>query len=209
MLGKVVLKLVEIPAYMFGTICDFLEKLGGDDGRQWFAEFKNFLRKQPCWTEVAVESMLRLLSGGENLTIDATDGQEILAEAGDVFVSIDGDFKNWGADEKSCATEEVPVDVYEIAKDGTFAQLFGSLNADVRKLCLTQAQIMGFVKKHRNQLRTEGYGNFFLFESNSEVFVATVGVFSGGRLDVRVDRFDDSYVWRAGYRHRVVVPQLA
>jgi hypothetical protein len=36
-----------------------------------------------------------------------------------------------------------------------------------------------------------------------------VGFGAYGRLEVLVHRFSIGYVWRAEYRHRIVVPQLA
>ena len=152
---------------------------------------------------------LKLISGNELLMLDATDGTEILADASDVFVYIDSDFRNWNADEKGPATDAAPVRVYEMIRDGTHAQMFGSLSSDVRKQCLTQAQIKGFIKKYRKWLRKDGYVTLFLFESRGHFFVASVDVRSRGRLYVYVGRFENDYVWLAGYRHRLVVPQLA
>ena len=152
---------------------------------------------------------LELISVNEQLILDECDGTEILVDASDVFAYIDPDLRNWNADEKGPATDAAPVRVYEMTKDGTYAQMFGSLSSDARKLCLTQAQIKGFVKKYRNWLRKDGYATFFLFESNGEFFVAHVRVGSGGKLEVRVRRFRGSRVWRAGRRDRVVALQLA
>ncbi|MDP2736466.1 MAG: hypothetical protein Q8O59_01620 [bacterium] len=158
----------------------------------------------------AQSQFLKLISGGVSLTVDAVDGTEILADAKDVFPGgIDSDFKNWGADEPGQLTAKTPVEVHEMKKDATFSQMFGELNSDVRKLCLTQHQIKNFVKKHRNWLRTDGYATFFLFESNGNFFVAYVYFRSSGGLFVLVYQFEISYVWNAERRHRVVVPQLA
>lgn len=154
----------------------------------------------------AKSDFLKLIS---SLILDATDGSEILAEANDVFAFIDSDFKNWGADEKGPEIGETPVRVHEMVQNCTFSQMFGSLSSDVRKLCFTQAQIKGFVKKFRRWLRTDGYATLFLFESHDQFFVAFVYVRSDAKLHVFVARFGDSYVWYAECRRRVVVPQLA
>ncbi len=209
MLGALIRKIVDLPLEMLGVICDLVEKLSGEAGQKWFAELKKFLRKENCWIDVVVETILNLISGNESLILGAVDGTETLADAKDVFAFIDPDFKNWGADEKGSATEETTVDVYEMTKDATFSQMFGELNSDVSKLCLTQHQIKNFVKKHRGWLRTEGYATFFLFKSNDNFFVAYVLFCSGGSLSVYVGRFGRSGVWDAGSRRRVVVPQLA
>ena len=151
----------------------------------------------------------KLISGNESLVLNSVDGKEILADAKDLFMYIDSDFKNYGADEKGLATGEIFVHVYGMTKDATFSQMFNSLSSDVKKLCLTQAQIKGFVKKYRHWLRADGYATFFLFESNSQLFVANVHVRSDGGLEVNVRRFEYSLVWRAECCLRVVVPQLA
>ena len=140
--------------------------------------------------------------------LDALDGKETLATAKEVFPSgIDGDFKNWDTNKPGIATKEQAVDVHELVKDGTFAQMFGSLGTDLDKLYLTQAQIKNFCKKHPNWLRKDGYATFFLFKVEDQFFVADVRVVSDG-LFVSVDRFEDGRVWGAGRSHRMVVPQL-
>ncbi len=152
---------------------------------------------------------LKLISGSESLVLAPLDGKEILADARDMFVYVDSDFRNYDADEKGSATKNTLVLVYEMTKDATFSQIFGSLSGDLEKICLTQAQIKNFVRKYRNWLRTNGYATFFLFKSHGNFFVAGVVVFSVGRLYVYVYRFEDSDLWDVEFRRRVVVPQLA
>lgn len=155
------------------------------------------------------DTILRLISGGESIVIDACDGSETIANAKDTFKSgIDSDFKNWGTNKPGQATEDTAVQVHEMVKDATFAQMFGSLGTDLDKLCLTQHQIKKFCKKHANWLRTDGYGTFFLFKVEDQYFVVGVGVVSDG-LGVDVDRLEYDRVWHGEYRHRVVSPQLA
>ena len=169
-----------------------------------FEQRESLMGKQP---EKAL--ILKLISEAETLMIDDVDGRQTLATAKDVFPSgIDGDFKNWGLDKAGVATKETSVQVHEMHKDATFAQMFGSLGADLDKLCLTQHQIKTFCKKYPNWLRTDGYGTFFLFKVGDQFFVASVRLYSDG-LYVRVDGLGYGHVWRAGRRPRVVVPQLA
>lgn len=149
---------------------------------------------------------LTLISSEDSIVISPVDGRGLLSEAKDIFSYIDSDFRNYGADERGGATGATPVQVYEMSKDATFAQLFGSLSSDLDGLCLTQAQIIEFVKAHRRWLRNDGYGTFFLFKSKNSCFVAYVGVDSGGTLKVNVYQFESSRVWNAEDRHRVVVP---
>jgi len=152
---------------------------------------------------------VKLISGGVTLEIDPTDGKAIIHKAGDVFTGyIDSNFKNWDLNVASGPTKKTPVQVYEMIKDGTFAQIFGGMSDDLDKLCLTQNQIIRFVQDHRKWLRQDGYGTFFLFKKMNEFFVANVYLDSDGPY-VFVNRLSDGHVWGAEFRHRIVVPQLA
>jgi hypothetical protein len=188
-----------------GVLKDLFTKLNSKDGNTWWEMLKKFLRKEPCWVEIQI---LKLLSKGKSIIIDACDGTETLATAQEIFMSgIDSDFKNWGTNKPGIATTETAVEVHEMVKDTTFAQMFGSLGTDLDRLCLTQHQIKTFCKKHPNWLRADGYATFFLFKVDNQFFVAYVRVDSDG-LRVNVDRFEDAYVWHAESAPRVVVPQL-
>lgn len=151
---------------------------------------------------------LKLLSVGKNLTVDALDGKDILAEAKEVFAFIDSDFRSWGADEQGEATGKTAIEVHELVKDGKFVQFFNSVCDDLDKLCFTQAQIKSFCVKYRSWLRTNGYTTFFLFKSKGEYFVVGVGFRGDGVLGVDVGRFEGGSVWRAENCHRVVIPRL-
>ena len=154
-------------------------------------------------------SILRLISGGETLVLDPTDGKETIPAAEDVFTGfIDSDFKNWGADEAGGPTPETSVQVHEMMQDATFAQMFGLMGVDKERLCLTHGQIKQFCQKHRNWLRIDGYATFFLFKSKGKFFVANVSFVVGGRLPALVHRFGYDGVWYGAHRPRVVVPQL-
>jgi hypothetical protein len=157
--------------------------------------------------EKPTSSILKLLSGGENLTIEVLDGQEFIHGAKDVFKSgIDDDFKNLRLNRASEATKETSVQVHELAENAIFAKMFTSLSGDLDKLCLTQHQIRRFCVKYPAQLSQSG-ATFFLFKLNGEYFVARVYVYSGG-LHAHVIRFEYDRVWSAEYRYRVVVPQF-
>lgn len=196
-------------AEVAGAITDFFEKLSGPDGTKWIAEFKKFLRKEPCWVKVGgvVTSILRLISGGKRITIRPTSGQRTIAQATDIFTwGIDSDFKNWGLDVRGEAKPETPVLVYEMVEDGDFETIFDSLGRR-EDLCLTQEQIIAFAEDHKDWLRKEGYATFFLFKENRKFFVAIVNLASGERPRALAHRFSSAFVWDGGNRLRVVVPQ--
>jgi hypothetical protein len=152
---------------------------------------------------------LRLISGREQLILSQTDGNDTLARATDVFSYIDSNFKNWACDVEGQATEQAPVQVYEMVENVTLHKMFGGFEVEADRLSLTQAQIKQFVKRYPDWLKKSGNGTFFLFKVGSEFFVAAVYFFSDGRLGVRVRRFSLDRIFLAKKRHRLVVPQLA
>ncbi len=169
-----------------------------------FAEREALMGKQP---EKAL--ILKLISEAHEIIIETCDGSQIIANAKETFKSwIDNDFRNWGTNKAGKSTQKTPIQVHEMVKNATFAQMFNSLSIDLDKLCLTQHQIKTFCEVHKEWLRKDGYATFFLFKVEDQFFVARVRVYSGG-LRVNVSRFGRDCVWPAGYSLRVVVPQLA
>lgn len=168
-----------------------------------FEQREALMGKQP---EKAL--ILKLIYEAETLMLDALDGKETLATAKETFPSgIDGDFKNWGTNKPGTATKETAVQVHEMVKDATFAQMFGSLGTDLDKLCLTQSQIKNFCKKYPSRLCQNSYATFFLFKVEYQFFVAHAHMGPAG-LDVSVIHFGHGRVWDAEDSRRVVVPQL-
>ena len=154
-----------------------------------------------------VSGCLKLISGAETITLKPTDGKESIAKARNLFLGwLDSDFKMWGLDMESGSTMEMNVTVHELIKAGDYRKIFGSLSDDPKKLCLTQPQIIQFVKNHRKWL-SENW-TFFLFEANGELFVADVNLNADGNLLVHVNRFSNDFAWSAEDRRRIVVPQL-
>ena len=194
----------------------------GDEGDVWEAELKKFLAKRPCWASGQKKTVsakkavtyTRSISDGHTIMLPANDGTRTITQASDVFAHIDSDFKNWNLDGPSSSSVEMPVTVREMIENGDFKTIFCELG-NIARLCPTQGQIVDFARLHKEWLRTEGYGTFFLFRKGEEiplsfkdVFVASVGVSSDGGLKVHVDQFLDDCVWNARGRHRLVVPQL-
>jgi hypothetical protein len=175
------------------------------------ARVRTFVKKLVAELAENITGYVRLISGAEVLTLDPTDGKETIAKAGDLFTGyLDDDFESYGTNVPSPATGKMNVAVHEMIKDGTFAQIFGSMSDDLNSLCLTQPQIIQFLKKHRKWLHADGYGTFFLFKvakgNDSELVVARV--FGDEGLRANVHRFSYDGVRNAGLRLRVVVPQL-
>ncbi len=157
---------------------------------------------------------LRLISGGETVTISACKGgkKANIYNAKKTFPGyIDSDFKGYGINLPQPTTAKTDVEVHEMYnKNADFKTLFGSLSSDLKSLAFeSQEQIEKFVQENKQWLRTDGYGTFFLFteEVNGEekFFVADV-YFHSGELEVSVRHLSDGSVWNACFALRIVVP---
>ncbi len=154
-----------------------------------------------------VGSRLKRLFPERILELSENDGRETLAESTDVFTA-----GIYGAAKRGpCSpTWKTPLSVYEMIKDGTYKQIFGGFGENLKRLCLTESQIVIFCRDPRNlkYLRSEGYGTFFLFEGEHGGFsVADVRVYDVG-LNLRVYPLELDRMWHPRYQPRVVVPQL-
>ena len=148
---------------------------------------------------------LKLLSGNEQYIVSACE-DKVIEESDGMFSYVDSDFAKYGANEKGNATLDMPFDVYELQKSGTFADFFTSVTGNLDAMCFTHGQIRSIVKRYRNWLRGDGWANFFLFKSKGKFFVAYVNVYADGALLARVRRFGHDGVWSAERHHRVFLP---
>jgi len=152
-------------------------------------------------------SILKLISAGEKIMVEALNGKELISKAKMIFTSyIDTEFTHLKLNEASVATPETFLDVYEIVNTATYAQIFTELNSNLNKLVMTQEQIICFCKKHSKWLRQEQCGTYFLIKVNNEYFLVSVHIISG--LRVYVYCFKKNDLCPAGGRHRFVVPQF-
>lgn len=163
----------------------------------------------------------RIMFEGQSFPIEASDGKRTISSDKNI-VWFSPDFKKFGLDQPSQSTEKVNVIVHEIMSDGTFLDIFSRINQDPSKLVMTMSNILDFCEQHRDKLRQDGFGTFFLTEKRLNIFqkicqkllnrksgyfVASVHVHSDG-LYVYVYRLEDGRVWAGESRHRVVSPQL-
>ena len=164
---------------------------------------------QKCYGIYGGTTHLKLISAKETLILDPTDGNETMAQAEDVFQDgIDINFIHYGCEVKSEQTGEQEVVVHELIKDAHFQTIFDSLAGNLDKLCLTQPQIIHFVRNYPNWLCQFGQATFFLFKVGDEFFVAKVRV-RDVRIRMHLSRFKtDEYIWECKLGHRVVSPQL-
>jgi hypothetical protein len=152
--------------------------------------------------------ILRIIPGGENLTIESLNGKTYISNAKKIFKSyIDGNFKNWRLNQASLATAETMVDVREMINDGTSIQLFVSITSDLDRIIMTQAQIIRFCEKYPNWLHQNGYATFFLTKVSGRYFVVSVFMDSIG-FYVQVYWLGRDRVWLGEHSCRVVSPKL-
>ncbi len=161
----------------------------------------------------AVKNRTKMIVGyfrrlGLLATIPATTGKRTISSMKILFTGyLDTDFRNWniGANDKvkpACLVESL-----ELAKNGRFNDFFTAYSADLNKLVLTDEQVLWVVENRPDLLIQNGSANFFLLKKGDEFFVAHVFWYVG-RLEVRVRRLSNDFVWGAGYGRRIVVPQL-
>lgn len=161
---------------------------------------------------------LKLISGGKRTIIKATKGTETLASAADLFgTNIDSEFVHWGCDGTEEPTKDTQVEVYEMFENADYRRIFGGFGQNLDQLCVTTCQAKRFIADEAgNYLREDGWAVFlFLFKVKAKkqdekdaFFVAYVEVSSDGRRFAYVHRFAFAYLWSAGPRFRVVLPQL-
>lgn len=155
---------------------------------------------------LAQRSYLRLISGGTKLTVPACFGNRTIAKANGVFRGhIDRDFVDYGLDVVGVATTDTDVEVHELVRQESFYDIYNSVSVDLDKLVLTQDQVISFVEIHRNWLRSDGYGTFFLLREGNEFFVVRVVY---GHFRVHVHRLSHARPWYGVYGCRIVLPQL-
>lgn len=194
-----------------GQLNAIVKNLGGEEGALRFLRGEmEVVPKNGAVKSVSGNPYLRLLYADDRITIPVTGGQRTIADAKKVFTwGIDSDFQRWGTNKPSGNKPETDVKVLEMYQDATFKQLFESFGKPLDELCMTQDQIIAYCEKHKDKLRRDGYGNFFLFKSGDEFFVARVFVDDGGELGAFVYRLEDGIVWRGVFRLRVIVPATA
>jgi hypothetical protein len=176
----------------------------GENGDEWEAEFKKFLAKRPCWVK-EINPYLKKIGSG---ILPATDGKRTLAQASNIFKGyLDPDFYNWKMDVKGQPTKEMPFEIFELVKDGTFNQVFGAFGVELDKLYWSQDQVISFIEKHADLLHLQNHITFLLFKVDNGFFVVDISSFVG-QLGACTRCLSSDIVWHERDRGRFVVPQL-
>lgn len=126
---------------------------------------------------------------------------KLLKDQEKLFTYIDSDLKNWNVDE-GVQVSGVKLKEKVMDKDFTFKDVFNPYTDYV-----SQEDVISWVEENKYAIKkTYVYYFFLLKNSKNEFFVAGVYFNDDGRLKLHVHEFSGDLVWRAGYRHRIVVP---
>jgi hypothetical protein len=151
----------------------------------------------------SASDVIKCISSGNRLVVPFSAGIQTIAGERILFDGyFDPDFEDWGTNVSSVSTSETDVEVYELAKDATLAQMF----SNPKQMCLTQSQIIDFVRTHRVWLPSKGGEVFFLFRASGNLLIAGISLRTRGRTSAHLYRFEDNHVWCSKYGRRIVLP---
>lgn len=114
----------------------------------------------------------------------------------------------YDANSKGIPTPSIAVLLYEMTRPATFGFIFELIDLEIERLCLTQHQIINFIKQHTQWLQKDGNSTFFLFKLKGNYFVAGLDFEEKYLLKAFVNRLEDTIDWGMEGRPRVVVPHL-
>lgn len=106
------------------------------------------------------EDIVRLLD--QRIVLQPCDIHAIDLDVERVF--INSGYLEFLCSDPSVVNVETAVEVYEIVKDSTLAQIFSSFDVELGSLCLTHHQIKQFIAHNVNYLSTMPNSTFFLFK---------------------------------------------
>ncbi|MCX6717637.1 MAG: hypothetical protein NTU76_03120 [Candidatus Taylorbacteria bacterium] len=151
---------------------------------------------------------LKAVSRRNQIEIAPTSGTGMIAGASDVFTGgIDHEFVTHGKNVKGKPTKRTKVQVFQIVKKGTFAQILGGFGEKKDRLCFEQEQIKFFVRDHTKWLAKDRIVTFFLFRGKHRKFLVARVDWDMGKLGVEPIPLL-SFVWSRRYPNRFVFPQL-
>lgn len=122
--------------------------------------------------------ILKLISSGDVLKIQALDGHRNIKSSENIFRHVFSDFLDLYSDESAEKTNETEVLVYELARDADVYKMFDSFNKDFGQLCLTQDQILEFIDKYKEyKIPLDKHVIYhFLFKASGKVFYSQICV---------------------------------
>jgi len=138
------------------------------------------------------------------LSLKALEGSVNLHSAGIFKEKIDPYYFHWSLDVKQSNSEETKIRVYELIADARFKSIFTYLDKDLKKLCLTQGQIVEYFKTYNLFLKS-CRSTFFLFEEKEVFYVANISALDVDESSLEVYQINEWRKWHKNFQHRVVV----
>lgn len=139
---------------------------------------------------------LKLVGGMEALALEPTTGQRSYGYlVNDSGSWVSPDFRKYGCNVPGFPTEAGNVQVYELIKQGTLEQIYGSMGRTLDEMCLSQEQIFQYNQTYRNLHAPQTYSRF-LFKVGNEFFIAqTMPMFEAG-FNIYLEIQADHYTWQ-------------
>ncbi len=173
--------------YYYGLLPNELtaivSKLGGQSGAL------KFLHDQD-WQDASVP-YIKLASERVLLCLKATDGKEKIIEAGEFFGVIDPAFDQPAFRVDGDPTDPQCIQVREIVgQEGCLMHIITHLGIDKDLLCLTQGQIVDFVRHCYMWIMQHDGVTQFLFKADKEIVVVVISwTAEMGKLEVHLFGF--------------------
>ena len=184
------------------------------------------------WEPVLIEKEIVTQSSDVRLPVEKIDVSKRGSLQKSIMVALGAilfDLERYRANAEGKPTERMPVQVFELVKDGTFREIFEGLRESPDHLRLKESQIGSFIvdypellavpkdcgcfhKENGKWSMSDRYGTFFLmdYEDKSPIVLATY-LRQGPRssyLWARPYAINDSRIWRAKNGYRLVIPQF-
>lgn len=205
-------------AEVAGAITDFFEKLSGPEGTKWIAEFKKFLRKEPCWNVTQVTepkptpSILELVGA---VVVPAT-AEKFVAKTAFVVntkrnapVKISAvwqNFTSWfllGDGKTEDPISEQTLRYHRLRKSSVDGLIITELGGE-EKSETTLMEMFSLMEKQKNGedgvLLNNGYANIFYIRDQNGVLRALHAFWSGGGWRVSAFALEGPGGWRDGGR---------
>jgi len=208
-------------AEVAGAITDFFEKLGGPDGTTWLAEFKKFLRKEPCWAngQVAqatqpkpISSILEFIS---TVKVSATTSKFVAKDKfvvntkrnAPVKISYLGDnFTEWflsGSGKTEDPISEQTLCYHKLRQSSVDSPIITELGGEA-KAETTLSEMFSLMEKQKNGedgvLLNNGYANIFYTKDKNGVLRAVFVYWNDDGWGVIAYSFEYPYRWSDGRR---------
>jgi hypothetical protein len=204
-----------------GPLNQLIVNLGGQDGDQWEQQLKQFLRKEPCWTNGQVTqvtepkptpSILELVS---TIVVNATTGKLIAKERfvintkrnAPVKISYLGDnFKAWflnGDGKTEDPISEQTLRYHKLRQSSVDGPIITELGGEA-KAETTLSEMFSLMEKQKHGedgvLLNNGWANIFYIKDGAGVLRAVRVDWCDGGWSVSADSVGNPDRWNVGYQ---------